>query len=75
MRKLSYMAVALLAFGVVGYAAEKAKETNLLKATNVADNWRLEQHEGAKAKLSVDGDAIVFEATETTTEAWHVQAN
>ena len=36
---------------------------DLLKPTNKAESWRLEQHEQAKATLSVDGDAVVIDVT------------
>lgn len=47
---------------------------NLLKPTNKAETWRLEQHEGAKAKLEIEGEAAVFTVTEASGTDWHVQA-
>jgi len=72
MRKFSYMAVAVLA---LTFCVQAADEKNLLKPANKVDSWRLEQHEAAKGKLAAEGDAMVFEATEVTTEAWHLQAS
>lgn len=46
---------------------------NLLKPTNKTENWRLEQHEEAKATLSVDGDAVLVDVTNVDYEAWHIQ--
>jgi hypothetical protein len=51
-----------------------ADKPNLAKPTNKADSWRQEQHETGKGTLKIDGDAAVFETTETSTESWHVQA-
>lgn len=53
--------------------AKPAAGKNLLKPTNVAANWRLENQSG-KATMTVDGDAVVFDVTETGTEEWHIQA-
>src|SRR5207237_4474859 len=47
---------------------------NILKPANKAENWRFEQHEEGKGKISVDGDAIVFEITNVDGTEWHVQA-
>ena len=47
---------------------------NILKPANKAENWRFEQHEEGKGKMSVDGDAIVFEVTNVDGTEWHVQA-
>ena len=47
---------------------------NLLKPANKVENWRFEQHEDGKGKISVDGDAILFEVTAVDGTEWHVQA-
>jgi len=47
---------------------------NLLKPANKTESWRFEQHEDGKGKMSVDGDAIVFEVTAVDGTDWHVQA-
>jgi hypothetical protein len=47
---------------------------NLLKETNKTDSWRFEQHEGGKGKMEADGEAILFEVTDTDGTDWHVQA-
>ncbi len=51
-----------------------AAGANLLQPTNQDETWRLEQHEGGKAAMTVDGDAVMFEVTDTGAEEWHVQA-
>lgn len=65
--------VFVLAAVALAWGAEEAKK-NLLPAPQKPESWRLEQHEGGKGKLSVDADAILIEATETTGTEWHVQA-
>ena len=72
MRKISYMAVAVLALTLCVHAAD---EKNLFKPANKVDSWRLEQHETAKGTLTAEGDAMVFDATAVTTETWHLQAS
>jgi hypothetical protein len=67
MRKL---VAATLTLAVIALAAETA---NLLKPTNKAESWRLEQHEQGKAAMSVDGEALVIDVTNVDGEAWHVQ--
>jgi len=47
---------------------------NILKPVNKAENWRFEQHEDGKGKISVDGDAILFDVTNVDGTDWHVQA-
>ena len=47
---------------------------NILKPANKAENWRFEQHEDGKGKISVDGDAILFDVTNVDGTEWHVQA-
>ncbi len=47
---------------------------NILKPANDVKSWRFEQHEDGKGKISVDGDAIVFEITNVDGTEWHVQA-
>jgi hypothetical protein len=47
---------------------------NILKPVNKTESWRLEQHEGGKGKMAVEGDAILFEVTEVDGPEWHVQA-
>jgi len=47
---------------------------NLLKPANKVENWRFEQDEDGKGKISVDGDAILFEVTAVDGTEWHVQA-
>lgn len=58
-----------LAIALPLWAAE-----NLLKPANKTDSWRLETHEGAKAKMEIDGDAVVFTVTDADGTDWHVQA-
>lgn len=65
--------VALMTLTVGALAWPAGADDNLLKPTNKTENWRLEQHEEAKATLSVDGDAIVVEVTNADYEAWHIQ--
>ena len=68
--------LALLALTLTAFAQDKkdSKSDNMLKPANKTDSWRFEQHEEAKGKHSVDGDAIVFEVTNVTGTEWHVQA-
>ena len=47
---------------------------NLLKPTNDVESWVFELNEKGNGEMTVDGDAIVFETTETTGTDWHVQA-
>jgi len=61
----------LMICATLAFAADKA---NLAKPANKADSWRLEQHEGGKGTMKIDGDAAVFETTATDSESWHVQA-
>ena len=63
-------AVALMAALVT--CAEEAK--NLLKPANKEGSWRLEQHEGGKGTVKIDGDALVFDVTDADGTEWHVQA-
>ncbi|MGA2497779.1 MAG: carbohydrate binding domain-containing protein [Tepidisphaeraceae bacterium] len=58
-----------LAIALPLWAAE-----NLLKSANKTDSWRLETHEGAKAKMEIDGDAMVFTVTDADGTDWHAQA-
>jgi hypothetical protein len=70
-RKTTVAALALVATVLVA-AAPEAK--NLLKPTNIPASWRLEQHESAKAEMTVDGDAIVIDTKVVDGTDWHVQA-
>jgi hypothetical protein len=47
---------------------------NLLKPANKAENWRFEQHEQGKGKMTPEGEAMVFTVTEADGTDWHVQA-
>ncbi|HEV8290389.1 MAG TPA: carbohydrate binding domain-containing protein [Tepidisphaeraceae bacterium] len=64
---------ALLVIGFLALRTASAAD-NILKPANDAKNWRFEQHEDGKGKISVDGDAIVFEVTNVDGTEWHVQA-
>ena len=57
-------------------AAEKqpAAAGNLLKPTADARNWRLEQHEQAKATVAAADGALAFDVTASDDTDWHVQA-
>jgi hypothetical protein len=70
--KRAFAAMAVVAF-LVG-VVQAAEKVNLAKPAGKAESWRLEQHEGGKGTLKIDGDAAVFQTTETSTESWHVQA-
>src|SRR5436305_8838228 len=61
---------------VLGFflACSASAADNLLKPANKVENWRFEQHEDGKGKISVDGDAILFEVTNSDGTDWHVQA-
>lgn len=47
---------------------------NLLKPTADVNNWRLEQHEEARATIAVAEGGIVFDVTRDDGTDWHVQA-
>jgi len=47
---------------------------NLLNPTNDPESWVFELNDAGDGEMKVDGDAIVFETTETTGTDWHVQA-
>lgn len=71
---LASLAIALTACLIASAAdAPKPGGKNLLKPTNKAESWRLEQNESAKGTMAADGDAIVFEATAVDGTDWHVQ--
>ncbi|MDB5323540.1 MAG: Carbohydrate binding domain [Phycisphaerales bacterium] len=69
--KIPTITLALLVTVGFAFAADKP---NLGKPSNKADSWRFEQHEAAKGTMKIDGDAAVFETTNTDGEDWHVQA-
>ena len=54
--------------------ANDAQKKNLLKPANDPDSWQLELSEGGKGEMKAEGDAIVFNVTETDGTNWHVQA-
>ncbi|MDP1796138.1 MAG: carbohydrate binding domain-containing protein [Planctomycetaceae bacterium] len=56
---------------IVAFAEEPK---NLLKPVNKTESWRLEEHEGGKGTLKVDGNAVVMSSTKVTGTDWHVQA-
>jgi hypothetical protein len=56
------------------FAADKPAETNVVKKTDDVANWRLEQHEEAKATITAAEGAIVFDVTKEDGTEWHVQA-
>ena len=51
-----------------------ADSVNMLKPTNKADTWRLEQAGDAKAELKIEDDSVVFRTTAIDSTDWHVQA-
>src|SRR4051812_25942162 len=73
MKPTSLLRFALLLCFVSAIQTASAAD-NMLKPTNKADSWRFEEHEQGKGKISVDGDAIVFEVTAVDGTEWHVQA-
>jgi len=80
MKKLLLTAL-VLSFPLAAFAAEeapsndaKSEAKNLLKPTNDPDSWVFELNDAGNGEMKVDGDAIVFETTETTGTDWHVQA-
>ena len=80
MKKLLLTAL-VLSFPLAVFAAEeapsndaKSEAKNLLKPTNDPDSWVFELNDAGNGEMKVDGDAIVFETTETTGTDWHVQA-
>jgi hypothetical protein len=69
--KFPIIATILLLSVGIAFAADKP---NLGKPSNKAENWRFEQHEAGKGTMKIDGDAAVFETTNTDDQDWHVQA-
>src|SRR5207244_2980260 len=65
------LAIVLLS-GLAALAA--AAGQNILKPTNKVENWRLEQHEQAKATIAADGDTLVLDVTTSDDTDWHIQA-
>lgn len=64
---------AVLWVGLVAGQCLAADAENVLKPTNKPESWRLEQHEGAKATMEAEGEAIVFNVTQTDDTDWHAQ--
>jgi hypothetical protein len=81
MRTVSTVVLALF-LPLISHAADEAPPKddkapaakNLLKPTNELESWVFELNDAATGEMTVDGDAIVFETTETTGTDWHVQA-
>lgn len=67
----SLIALTLL-LGLIANIPADAK--NLLKPANKEDSWRLEQTDGGKGEMKIDGDAVVFKVKEVDGTNWHVQA-
>lgn len=65
---------AALAFSAAFVFADAKPAANLLKPTADVKNWRLEQHEEAKAAIAAADGAIVFDVTKDDGTDWHVQA-
>ena len=65
--------VVLVVIGALTLRAASAAD-NILKPANKVESWRFEQHEDGKGKISVDGDAILFDVTNADGTDWHVQA-
>src|SRR3989440_8131142 len=72
MTRFARLPLGLLFISICIHSASAAD--NLLKPANKVENWRFEQHEEGKGKISVDGDAILFEVTNSDGTDWHVQA-
>ena len=68
------VAVAILVVTALLTVRSASAADNILKPANKAENWRFEQHEDGKGKISVDGDAILFDVTNVDGTEWHVQA-
>ena len=51
-----------------------SEPANLLKPANETESWTHETSGDGKGTMEVDGDAIVFTTTATSSENWHVQA-
>ncbi|QOV91570.1 carbohydrate binding domain-containing protein [Humisphaera borealis] len=68
----SCLALSAALFAADAKPAADAK--NVLKPTAEVKNWRLEQHEEAKAAISAADGAIVFDVTKDDGTDWHVQA-
>jgi hypothetical protein len=65
------MVVVLTGLAVTAFAAEATK--NFLKPTAKVDSWAFEQHDGAKAAVKIENDAIAVTVEEITGTEWHVQ--
>lgn len=64
----------LLSLLVMASVIAFAEEPKSLLKPNKAEFWRLEEHEGGKGTLKVDGNTVVIESTKVTGTEWHVQA-
>ena len=73
MRTCKVAVAILVVTGLLTVRSASAAD-NILKPANKAENWRFEQHEDGKGKISVDGDAILFDVTNVDGTEWHVQA-
>jgi hypothetical protein len=56
-----------------GWLAFADAPKSLLKPLNKMESWRLEEHEGGKGTLKVDGETVVIASTKVTGTDWHVQ--
>lgn len=66
--------ISLLVFTCLAVAAFAADVSlSMLKPTAKVENWELEQHDGAKANVKTDGDAIAVTVDEITGTDWNVQ--
>jgi hypothetical protein len=61
----------LILAGLVGFADAPK---NLLKPINKGESWRLEEHEGGKGTIKIEGETAVLASTKVTGTEWHVQA-
>lgn len=63
--------LALTCLSLVAFAADALP--SLLKPTAKLENWELEQHDGAKATVRVDDDAIAVTVEAITATDWNIQ--
>ena len=69
----AYLCCALVCLSFSVQAEDVKAPANLLKAINVPELWRFEEHEKGKGAMTVEGETITFTATELDGTDWHVQ--
>ena len=71
--RITIMKLAASVLMLAGLVAFADAPKNLLKPINKAESWRLEEHEGGKGVIKIDGETAVLTSTKVTGTEWHVQ--